>query len=496
MKQKIISLFAFGLILAMGYNVGLSAQGKNDAGAPALSAIKMEDIKRDLTEFCDDHFRGRKAGTIDELRGAAWMAERMRETGMQPAGEDGTFMQFFNLSRKVVMPTTRIAIDGREFKVWSDILLIGQARNNLDVPTVYIGKATPEEVKELDLKGKAVIMETDYPGTNERGYFLYYHRYSGEVLAPYNKLFREKGVAAVILVANEYLESIWNNISYARRSGSTSLTGPRDRVAEGGMPVFWVHSSEREAMRNVKGNLVADIRVEQHLFPSVNLVGKIEGTDPELKNEYVVVSGHHDYLGIQAPIGNDSICNGADDNGSACMAVLTLARAFKEKPAKRSILFIIHGAEEMSMLGSRWFAWNPTVPFESMVAVLNADLIANNHPDSAAVLGCSDAHRSSNYLVEAVLEANREGPNFKLDQEWDRGDHQENFFYRSDHAPYFYRGIPVLFFTTLLHPLYHTPLDDVDHVDFDKLYRMIEWMYRTAWKVANRPERPDVIVRE
>ncbi len=493
MRQKIFTYTIIGFLI-ISHHVTLFAQKNNDSGAPALSAIQMEDLKRDLIALCDDHFLGRKAGTIDELRAAAWLTDRMRETGMQAAGEDGTFTQFFNLSRKVVMPTTRIAIDGRSFKLWSEVIILGQTRVNLDAPTVYVGKATPEEVKNMDLKGKAVIMEAHFDGS-DLGRQLFFLRYSGEVLQPYYDIFREKGVVAVIMVADDYFESNWNKVAYTRRSGSTSLTGPRDQVSEGGMPILWVHSSEREAMQQVKGNLIADIRVEQYLFPSVNLVGKIEGTDPQLKNEYVVLSGHHDYLGIQAPIGNDSICNGADDNGSVCVALLAMARAFKEKPSKRSILFIIHGAEEMSMLGARWFVANPTVPFESMVAVLNGDLIANNHPDSAAVLGCSDAHRTSNYLVEAVLAANQEGPKFKLDQKWDKADHPEYFYYRSDHAPYASRGVPVLFFTTLLHPLYHTPLDDVDHIDFNKLYRMTEWMYRTAWKVANHHERPDVIVR-
>lgn len=493
MKYKLISLLIVSL-LVISYNVALIAQNGNDAGAPALNAIKMEDLKRDLNGLCDDHFRGRKAGTIDEFRAAAWLTDRMRETGMQPAGEDGTFAQFFNLSRKEVMPTTRIAIDGRQFNLWSDVIILGQTRVNLDVPTVYIEKATPGEVDNMDLKGKTVIMDAHFEGSDQ-GRQLFFLRYSGEVLKPYYDVFRDKGVVAVVLVADEFFESNWDKVLYVRRSGATSLTGPKDKVSEGDMPILWIHSSERTAMQQVKGNLVADIRVERYLYPSVNLVGKIEGTDPQLKNEYVVLSGHHDYLGIQAPIGNDSICNGADDNGSACVALLAMARAFKEKPAKRSILFIIHGAEEMSMFGSRWFAANPTVPSESMVAVLNADLIANNHPDSAAVLGSSDAHKTSNYLVEAVLEANQEGPKFKLDQEWDKSNHPENFYYRSDHAPYASHGIPGLFFTTLLHPLYHTPLDDVEHIDFNKLYRMTEWMYRTAWKVANNPERPDVIVR-
>jgi hypothetical protein len=120
-------------------------------------------------------------------------------------------------------------------------------------------------------------------------------------------------------------------------------------------------------------------------------------------------------------------------------------------------------------------------------------MIGRNTPDSAALLGAQPPHRNSNTLVTMALAANNEGPKFKLDTLWDKVEHVEGWYFRSDHLPYARAGIPSIFFTTLLHSDYHTPMDDAEHIDYKKLTRVTEWMYRTGWKVANSSQRPDVI---
>jgi len=100
-------------------------------------------------------------------------------------------------------------------------------------------------------------------------------------------------------------------------------------------------------------------------------------------------------------------------------------------------------------------------------------------------------HLTSNDLAKMVLEANNEGPKFKLDSLWDRADHPEGWFFRSDHLPYARLGIPSLMYTTLLHPDYHTPKDNSANIDYTKLKKMTDWMYPTGWKVANAAQRPD-----
>ena len=209
-----------------------------------------------------------------------------------------------------------------------------------------------------------------------------------------------------------------------------------------------------------------------------------------MKSEYLLYSGHTDAHGIRNEIKNDSIFYGADDNGSVNVAMLANARAFIKFPAKRSVLFVIHGAEERGLLGSKYYSQHPTVPIKSIVTVLNGDMIGRNNIDSATILGSIPPHRNSVELVNMAFAANKEGPKFILDSSWDKVTHVEGWYFRSDHLPYARLGIPALMYTTLLHPDYHTPQDNAQNINYDKLKKMADWMYRTGYKVANAATRP------
>ena len=130
------------------------------------------------------------------------------------------------------------------------------------------------------------------------------------------------------------------------------------------------------------------------------------------------------------------------------------------------------------------------VPLESIVAVLNGDMIGRNNADSAALLGTQPPHRNSTALARMALEANDRVTRFVIDSSWDRPSHREGWYYRSDHLPYACMRVPALFFSTLLHPDYHTPRDEPQRIDIAKLARMTRWMYTTGWTVANAPQRP------
>ncbi len=480
MKSSVIT-FVFVVVF-----IALNAQ---EIKPPLLAPIKKEDLKRDVFNLADDHFLGREAGTIDEFRGAVWLVERMKEAGMEPAGEDGTFDQFFDLYMRRIMLNTWLRIGDKKLQLWKDFIpaSLSPARlNNKEI--VYAGKASPEELQKLELKDKIVAIEANLEGIatnislfNKRFYYLIEDRYS--------EVFKEKKVAGVIFIANDLYEDSWDVMIHQTKRGRTGIKDFRNKIIKD-VPIFWLHKGELDFIKNNNLALDAEIGVQLFKYPSVNLIGKIEGTDPKLKKEYVLFSSHHDHVGVRETVKGDSIINGADDNASMCATVLAIARSFKKQPARRSALFVIHGAEELSMLGSRWHAWNPVVPKESIVCVLNGDLIGRNAIDSAALLGAWGPHRTSDDLVKAALEANEEGPNFKIDKSWDDPNHIEFFFFRSDHAPYARVGIPVLFYTSLLHDEYHTPMDNPDRINYDKLYKMTEWIYRTGWKVANVAKRP------
>jgi Zn-dependent M28 family amino/carboxypeptidase len=207
----------------------------------------------------------------------------------------------------------------------------------------------------------------------------------------------------------------------------------------------------------------------------------------------VLFSGHQDHDGVRQKYGQDSIYNGADDNASTCVAMLGIARAYKKQPGKRTALFVFHGSEERGLLGSSWYASHPTVPQKDIIAVLNGDMIGRNDVNQAALLGSSAPHENSSDLVAIAKKANDEGPKFELDKLWDRPEHPEYFFFRSDHLPYVRKGIPAVFFTSVLHSQYHTPMDESENIDYVKLHKMTEWMYRTGWILSNNPDRPKLL---
>jgi Zn-dependent M28 family amino/carboxypeptidase len=224
----------------------------------------------------------------------------------------------------------------------------------------------------------------------------------------------------------------------------------------------------------------------------VNVIGMVRGTDPVLRDEYVIFSSHQDANGVRFTLEGDSVHAGADDNATVSAAIFAAARAFVKQPGKRSVLFIHHGAEERGLLGSRYHAAHPVVPLARVAAVLNGDMIGRNHPDSASLLGSQPPHRSSSELVAMALRANALTGRFVLDTLWDRPTHPEGWYFRSDHLPYARLNVPALMYSTNLHDDYHTPRDRPDRIDYAKLTRMAQWMYLTGWFVANAPKRPAV----
>ncbi|MBK1895680.1 M20/M25/M40 family metallo-hydrolase [Chryseobacterium paridis] len=457
---------------------------------PLVSAIKESDIKKDMYEMAADQFWGREAGTLNELKVSMWLADKAKEAGMSPAGDNGTFFQYFDMYRHQVIPQSSMKLGGTTLKLWKDFLVAEPVNANLDADVVYAGNTEPEDLSKLDLKGKVLAINASDKNIDKE-MTLFIRRYPGFVRTKYYNTALSLGAKAIIFITDETSEKSWVEVLPQMTRGSYGVEGLRESVTNN-IPVLWI---KRENAGWVKNNPKISLHLitETYKYPSVNVIGKIEGTDAKLKNEYVLISGHQDHDGIRHPVKNDTIYNGADDNASTCVAMLAMARAYKKQPGKRSILFVFHGAEERGLLGSRWHASHPVVPKEQIVAVLNGDMIGRNSLEEAALLGGNAPHKNSEELVKMAEEANNESTKFKYLKDWDSPNHAEYFYFRSDHLPYAKVGIPAIFFTSVLHDQYHTPQDESENINYKKLYKMTEWMYRTSWKVANENERPKVI---
>ncbi|HEY0154536.1 MAG TPA: M28 family peptidase [Longimicrobium sp.] len=457
------------------------------AAPPALSAITREELRRDLFAMASDSMRGREGATQDELRASVWVAERARQAGMLPAGDDGTYFQFFPLRRIRQTAASTVAIGGVPLALWEDAVLLSPVSARVDAQVTRVegaGAAT---------EGRVVVARLRAPSrVPPRGVSLWEWRYAMSAMREQSTALRAGNPAAIVLVADTVAAVAFGRMQHWQREGLYLLDEPGNAVpATGGPPVFLVRPEVMERLAE-GARFTADLAVESFVYPSVNVVARVPGTDPRLRAEHVVFSGHQDHDGIGEPVNGDSIWNGADDNATVSVALLAIGRAFVRRPGRRSALFVWHGAEERGLLGSRWYSARPTVPKESLVAVLNGDMIGRNHPDSAALLGSIPPHRNSTALVEMALEANRRHTRFLLDNSWDDPAHPENWYFRSDHLPYAREGVPAIFFTTLLHPDYHTPEDEPERIDIAKLTRMTQWMYATGWAVANAAQRPRV----
>jgi hypothetical protein len=453
---------------------------------PALEAIRETEIRRDLFALASDSMRGRRAGTPDELRAAVWVAERAREAGLQPAGDDGTYFQFYPLRRITVATTSRVSVSGKTLALWKDAWVTAPINSRLDGPVVWLN--TMADTVRRDLRGKIVAMSllppTPLPAPKMS---LWSMRYALAAIGQQSAALRARGVAGIILTADAATEPSLEFVGHRYQDGQYLL--PSMPVPPAPIPVLLVRQSVAAALRAPKARLQAELGMNDFQYPSINVVARVPGTDAERRQENVLFSGHHDHDGIGAPVAGDSIWNGADDNATVSVALLAIGRAWKQRPGARSALFVWHGAEERGLLGSRWFAEHPTVPKASIVAVLNGDMMGRNAPDSAALLGSTAPHRNSQALVDMALKANQNITKFTLDNSWDDAKHPEGWYFRSDHLPYARAGIPSLFFTTLLHPDYHTPRDEASRIDVAKLTRMTRWMYATGWAVSATPQR-------
>lgn len=495
--------------------------------APALDAITSTDIRRDLFAMGGDAMRGREAGTLDEMRATGWVAERAREAGLQPAGDDGTFFQWWPIRRTRLSENSIITVGDKSLRLWKDAVVLSNQYVDIKVPIVFI--ADSAALATTDVRGKAVAMELPSITTQPQDQFTIRGNFQGAisqlVRARANAIAQAGGAAAILLSngtanidagfdataalssrgtyaidsaggpAGQYARPA--QITQAGRGNAQAPNaangGGRGRGNAAAIPTLWLRHDMLETVKSSGARLAATMFVESFYYPSGNVIGVVRGTDPRLANEYVLFSGHQDHDGTRYPVNGDSIWNGADDNVTISVALLASARAFVKHPAPRPVLFIWHGAEERGLLGSRWYVNHPTVPHSQIIAVLNGDMIGRNNPDSAALLGAQPPHKNSNALVDAALRANAELTHFKLDTIWDRPTHAEGWYFRSDHLPYARVGIPAIMFSTLLHPDYHTPRDEPSRIDITKLTKMTQWMYATGWIVASAPRRPDAI---
>jgi hypothetical protein len=222
-----------------------------------------------LYEFADASFKGRAAGTIDELNAAVWVAERYRTIGLQPAGDNNSYFQFFNMWRNRIAETSTVSMNDRPLTLWSEVAIAQMAPISIDQPIVYLGKASTIDFKNIDVKGKVVAFDA-VPGILNNNISLPTWRYQRYMMASYGNALVEKGALALILIADNDTEFAWPDAVENFKNGFFDLEGGPNEKVTATVPVFWVHESAKKEITVNKAQLKANIIIERFSYPSAS----------------------------------------------------------------------------------------------------------------------------------------------------------------------------------------------------------------------------------
>jgi len=492
-----------------------SACRSSPTAAPVVTTgVTVEELRRDLFVFASDSFLGRETGTLGADKAAHFLATRLQALGVEPGGDSGYF-QRVPLERTSYGPNTRFEVTsptGRTaLALGRDLVPLPSLGRGTAPPRLradgelaylgYVSGAAAASDVNADVVGKVVVLVNGAPpGTPpaERAALEAEERIGPRLrellpLRPAAVIVLTEGKSATFVgqLARRLTLSAGDGIAVGEPDSARTLPMILLGPARSGSPLLPEGWPERGAAGPLAGRRFSGS--VDNAFTAVNVIGIVRGRDSALRGSYVAYGAHYDHIGIQRPVAGDSIANGADDDGSGSVTLLALARLFQgNPPPRRSVLFVWHVGEEEGLLGSDWFTTHPTVPIDSIVAQINADMIGRNAPESLYVVGPNAAPNGQSRVLGQVVDsvnAARAAP-FLVNREWDSPTHPEQIYYRSDHFNYARRGIPIVFLTTGLHADYHRVSDEVDKIDFAKLARVGALMYDTGRALADRPTRP------
>jgi len=449
----------------------------------------------------DDSMMGRDTPSAGLERAATYVIGEFQRLGLRPAGENGTYLQRFGVTRWTLdTSVSHIRLSAGSKKATADFtrgarFVSGRtpAAPVRGPAVVLTGPLTAGAVSNPWLRGRIVLVPVDYS-----------HPLAADFGERVDQLAARS--AAVVLLSNRDSATRAHRLAASLEPRLTpdfrddSLGAPvvelfdesaAHVLAAAGLDPMRLRAAARPQAREnprLKLELTLARRVLEQGDPP-NLVAALDGSDAELAGEYVAISAHLDHIGMRAGPG-DSIYNGADDNASGVAGLLELAEAFAggEPDARpehrRSLLFVVPSGEEKGLWGSDYFTRHPTVPLDRIVADLNMDLIGRNWSDSVIVVGPELSTLGA--TLAATVAAHPELRMTPLADRWP----EERIFFRSDHYNFARRGVPVLFFTSGTHPDYHQPSDTGDRLDTEKAARVVRLLFHLTRAIADDSAPP------
>jgi Peptidase family M28 len=523
------------------------------AARTAAERITAEGMKELLYVIASDEFAGRDTPSPGQDKAAQFIADHLKKLKVKPAGDKGSYFQRIALSKTEVDREHSFARLGeRQFTLGVDFLPAGRASGEAEAPLVYAGYGWVIRSKNVnpyegvDVRDRIVVVSGDGftppPGVGVPSLK------AGDWESPISYA-QKNGARALVLVPRNF-DRRWRYGSMAIMRASYSvprlenLPSDDDEEDEAAPPapaqglvsiipsramlntLFAGEQMDGAAVLKLAQEttggeqpkafaLSPDKRLRLGLKLSVteaytqNVVGVLEGKDSKLKKEYVALGAHYDHVGARGatgcrPTGDDTVCNGADDDGSGTTGLLAMAEAFSKGPRpRRSILFVWHTGEEKGLWGSDYFTRYPTVPLNQVVAQLNIDMIGRSkkegdtNPANRMLTGPGEIYvigsrMMSTQLGELTETVNREYLSLKYNYHYDEPNDPESLFTRSDHYNYAKHGVPIVFFFDGVHEDYHRASDNPDKIDYQKMQNIARTVFILASELANADARPVV----
>jgi len=466
----------------------------------ALRSITPEDVRRHIGVLADDSMRGRATPSPELEKVAVYIAGEFKRIGLKPGGDGGTYFQRYSIERlQLVAESSVVSLSGAVAATWTlgtDLQLFAgspPAGQTTAAALFVTGRPTADgSLDSAAIAGRVAFVPFE----------------GGP--PPVVRLLRRLHAAAVIGVG-QVPDSTWAMLAARQarvitRDPGQGAPGPpafltrdvtvRPLLAQAGIDL----DSARAAMaRPVALQVLSGVSVHLAIRERVlerasapNVIGILEGSDPELMKQYVFFTGHMDHIGTPSAgegcvaRGGDSICNGADDDASGTAAVIEAAQAFSllRPHPRRSLVFMTVSGEERGLWGSSHFVEHPTVPLRDIVADLNTDMVGRNWKDTIAVIG--KEHSDLGATLNRVAASHPELHMTPIGDLWP----QEGFYFRSDHYNFARKGVPILFFFNGTHPDYHEVSDELAKIDAEKESRIVKLDFYLGLEIASNPEPP------
>jgi len=492
MKHSINIIFSLVLF------AGCSQSPIRETGSSPNPEITARELLEHIKFLSDDHREGRFPGSKGSREAVNYVVDNFKVNGIAPAGSNGFLQSFEFITGIALGEPNRFEIDGTSHSVGTDYSPLEFSSSGIAVANVVFGG--------YGFSIDDSIHWDDYANVDAEGKWVLIFRGDPDGDHPHSDFARHSPLRKKAMLARDNKAA---GILFVNRAGDDDELIPLKHSPNStaiGIPVLQISrkianellSQQLEAVQDeldekrqpnsflIDKRVTAEVSLEKKVVDVPNVIGTIPGTDPFLKNEYIVIGAHFDHLGFG---GNGSgslmpdsnaVHNGADDNASGTAGVLELAEKLSANRIrlKRSILLMAYNAEEEGLLGSKYFVNNPTVELSSIVGMINMDMIGRMSENKITVGGTGTSPG-----FETLLNEINENHGLKLKM-------SPEGYGPSDHASFYVNNVPVLFFFTGTHTDYHKPSDDWEHINAEGEKQIVDLIYDLTLRLSTLDEKP------